>query len=59
VAHSEQNFAFGWFVLPQVGHTCPSGVAHSMQKRAPVSFWVPQLGQITPDRPCLRLGGGD
>ena len=47
VAHSEQNFAAGPFVVPQFGQTTARGVAHSVQNFAPGRFSVPQFEQIT------------
>src|SRR4051794_27887796 len=47
VAHSEQNFAVGPLVVPQLGQAMASGVAHSVQNFAPGRFSVPQLLQIT------------
>jgi len=47
VAHSEQNFAPGTFVVPHDGQLVASGVAHSAQNFAPGRLSVPQLGQIT------------
>jgi hypothetical protein len=39
--------AVGAFAVPQFGHDCASGVAHSVQNLAPIRFSVPQLVQIT------------
>jgi hypothetical protein len=47
VAHSEQNFAPGTFVIPHDGHVVVSGVAHSAQNFAPGRLSVPQFGQVT------------
>ena len=47
VAHSEQNFADGGLIVPQLGQPPASGVAHSEQNFAPGRFSVAQVGQIT------------
>src|SRR5690349_1889876 len=47
VAHSEQNFAVGGLIVPQLGQPDASGVAHSEQNLAPMRFSVAQFGQIT------------
>jgi hypothetical protein len=46
VAHSEQNFAPGTFVVPHDGQVVTSGVAHSAQNFAPGRLSVPQFGQV-------------
>jgi hypothetical protein len=55
VAHSEQNFAAGRFVAPQLGQVAGNGVAHSMQNLAPMRFSVPQFEQITRVSSPVRL----
>lgn len=47
VAHSEQNFAPGTFVVPHDGQVVASGVAHSAQNFAPKRLSLPQVGQVT------------
>ena len=54
-AHSEQNFAPGGFVVPQLGQGAAIGLAHSVQNFAPGRFSVPQFEQTTPDGAPLAI----
>jgi hypothetical protein len=51
--HSLQNLAPGRLTAPHDGQPDCNELPHSLQKRAPLSFSLPQLLQVTKVAPSL------